>query len=101
MRGPGSKPSLLFQLVIPATAVFVITILSLIAIVFSDPRAPIAQWLDKNGNRLLIVEFIVVIILSFIAMAVDRIQTLKQMKQRDLNATDNSTTTPESSSAGE
>ncbi|MFO0999435.1 MAG: hypothetical protein U0936_03795 [Planctomycetaceae bacterium] len=89
MRGPGSKPSLLFQLVIPATAVFVVTILSLIAIVFSDPRAPVAQWLDKNGNRLLIVEFVVVIILSFIAMAVDRIQTLKQMKQKDLNSPKN------------
>ena len=87
MRGPGSKPSLLFQLVIPATGIFVITILSLIAVVFSDPRAPIAQWLDKNGNRLLIVEFVVVIILSFIAMAVDRIQTLKQIKQSDLNST--------------
>ena len=101
MRGPGSKPSLLFQLVIPATAVFVITILSLIAIVFSDPRAPVAQWLDKNGNRLLIVEFVVVIILSFIAMAVDRIQTLKQLKQRDPNATDSSATNHETSSAGE
>ena len=101
MRGPGSKPSLLFQLVIPATAVFVITILSLIAIVFSDPRAPVAQWLDKNGNRLLIVEFVVVIILSFIAMAVDRIQTLKQLKQRDPNATDSSATNDETSSSGE
>jgi hypothetical protein len=101
MRGPGSKPSLLFQLIIPATAVFVITILSLIAIVFSDPRAPVAQWLDKNGNRLLIVEFVVVIILSFIAMAVDRIQTLKQMKQRDPNATDGSATNHETPSAGE
>ena len=100
MRGPGSKPSLLFQLVIPATAVFVVTILSLIAIVFSDPRAPVAQWLDKNGNRLLIVEFVVVIILSFIAMAVDRIQTLKQMKQRDLNAADNSSTTDKTSLSG-
>lgn len=101
MRGPGSKPSLLFQLVIPATAVFVITILSLIAIVFSDPRAPVAQWLDKNGNRLLIVEFVVVIILSFIAMAVDRIQTLKQLKQRDPNAADSSATNDETSSSGE
>ena len=101
MRGPGSKPSLLFQLVIPATAVFVITILSLIAIVFSDPRAPIAQWLDKNGNRLLIVEFVVVIILSFIAMAVDRIQILKQLKQTNPNATDSSATNDETSSSGE
>ena len=61
MRGPGSKPSLLFQLVIPATAVFVITILSLIAVVFSDPRAPLAQLLNRHGNTLLVGEFVVVI----------------------------------------
>ena len=99
MRGPGSKPSLLFQLVIPATGVFVITILSMIAIVFSDPRAPVAQWLDKNGNRLLIVEFVAVIILSFMAMAVDRIQTLKQIKQNELNSTNNASTNNEASAA--
>ena len=86
MRGPGSRPSLLFQLVIPATGLFVITILSMIAIVFSDPRAPVAQWLDKHGNRLLIVEFVVVIILSIIAMVADRIQTLNQIKQNERNS---------------
>lgn len=86
MRGPGSRPSLLFQLVIPATGLFVITILSMIAIVFSDPRAPVAQWLDKHGNRLLIVEFVVVIILSIIAMVADRIRTLNQIKQNERNS---------------
>lgn len=89
MRGPGSKPSLLFQLVVPATAVFVITILSLIAVVFSDPRAPVAQWLNQHGNRLLVGEFVVVIILSILAMTVDRIQTLRQMKQDGLQQTGN------------
>lgn len=96
MRGPGSKPSLLFQLVIPATAVFVITILSLIAVVFSDPRAPVAQWLNRHGNRLLVIEFIVVIILSILAMAVDRIQTLKQIRQNEMNSTKNEPPTVES-----
>jgi hypothetical protein len=81
MRGPGSKPSLLFQLVVPATAVFAVTVLSMIAIVFSDPRAPVAQWLDRHGNRLLAAEFVVVIVLSLLAMTVDRIQTLRQMKR--------------------
>jgi hypothetical protein len=90
MRGPGSKPSLLFQLVVPATAVFVITILSLIAVVFSDPRAPVAQWLNQHGNKLLVGEFVVVIILSILAMTVDRIQTLRQMKQDGLQQTGNS-----------
>lgn len=92
MRGPGSKPSLLFQLVIPATAVFVITILSLIAVVFSDPRAPLAQLLNRHGNTLLVGEFVVVIILSILAMAVDRIQTLRQIKQDSLQQKDNSET---------
>ena len=80
MRGPGSKPTLLFQLVVPATAVFAVTVLSMIAIVFSDPRAPVAQWLDRHGNRLLAAEFVVVIVLSLLAMTVDRIQTLRQMR---------------------
>lgn len=101
MRGPGSKPSLLFQLVIPATAVFVITILSLIAVVFSDPRAPLAQLLNKHGNTLLIGEFVVVIILSILAMAVDRIQTLRQIRQERLQQTGNSTTNEETTSVEE
>ena len=80
MRGPGSRPSLLFQLVVPATAVFIITILSLIAVLFSDERAPLAQWLNKNGNLLLLAELVVVVVLVFAAMAVDRMQTLKSIK---------------------
>lgn len=101
MRGPGSKPSLLFQLVIPATAVFVITILSLIAVVFSDPRAPLAQLLNKHGNTLLIGEFVVVIILSILAMAVDRIQTLRQIRQERLQQAGSSTTNEETTSVEE
>ncbi len=80
MRGPGSKPTLLFQLVVPATSIFAVTVLSMIAIVFSDPRAPVAQWLDRHGNRLLAAEFVVVIVLSLLAMTMDRIQTLRQMR---------------------
>ena len=98
MRGPGSKPSLLFQLVIPATAVFVITIMSLIAVVFSDPRAPLAQWLNQYGNTLLIGEFFVVIFLSLLAMAVDRMQTLRQIKQDSLQQTGSSATSGETTS---
>jgi len=81
MRGPGSKPSLLFQLLIPSTAIFIITILSLIAVLFSDQRAPLAIFLNKHGNSLLAAEFVVVMLLSFLAMAVDRIQTLRAIKE--------------------
>lgn len=72
MKGPGSKPSLLFQLVVPATALFIVTILSLIAVLFSDERAPVARWLNRHGNSLLAAELVVIIVLSILAMAVDR-----------------------------
>lgn len=86
MRGPGSKPSLLFQLIIPSTSIFVVTILSLIAVLFSDQRAPLAQLLNKHGNSLLVAEFVVILVLSFLAMAVDRIQTLRNMKKDQQSA---------------
>lgn len=80
MRGPGSEASLLFKLVVPVTAIFIVTTLSMIAVLFSDQQAPLAQLLNKHGNTLLLVEFAVVIAISFLAMAVDRIQTLKRIK---------------------
>ncbi len=86
MRGPGSKPSLLFQLVIPATSIFAITVLSMIAILFSDERAPLARWLNKNGNSLLAAEFVVVIVLSVLAMTIDRMQTLRRLKDEQIQS---------------
>jgi hypothetical protein len=44
-------------------------------------------------------EFIVVIILSILAMAVDRIQTLRQIKQDSLPQAGNSSTSGETTSA--
>lgn len=79
MRKPGPRPGLLFRLVVPATAVFIITILSLIAVLFSDERAPVAMWLNRNGNSLLLFELITVLALSFAAMAVDRWITLREI----------------------
>lgn len=49
----------------------------MIACLFGDPNAPVAQWLNANGNRLLIVEFVAVIVLSLLAMVVDRVRTLR------------------------
>lgn len=93
MRGPGAPASLLFRLIIPVTAVFIVTVLSLIAVLFGDQRAPIAQFLDKYGNTLLLWEFVIVMVLSFLAMAWDRRQILKAMRERD--------SSPESASPGE
>jgi len=80
MRGPGTPASLLFKLIIPATAVFIVTIMALIAVVFSDQRAPVARFLNEYGTTLLVAEFVVVTGLSFLAMTVDRIRTLRQIR---------------------
>lgn len=80
MRGPGAPTSLLFRLVVPATAVFIITILSLIAVLFSDERAPLARLLDRYGNALLLSELFVVLVLSILAMTMDRLNTLRAMR---------------------
>jgi len=84
MQPPRTKPSLLFRLVIPATVVFILTILSLIAALFGDPKAPVAIWLDAHGNALLIWEFIAVVTLSLLAMTVDRMRTLKGLDEEPL-----------------
>ena len=80
MRGPGAPASLLFKLIVPSTAIFIITIMSLIAVVFSDQQAPVAKFLNKHGTRLLMVEFAAVMGLSFLAMTLDRIRTLQDLR---------------------
>jgi hypothetical protein len=80
MRGPGAPASWLFQLIVPATAIFIITIMSLIAVVFSDQRAPLAKFLNEYGTKLLVAEFVAVLGLSFLAMAVDRMRTLRELR---------------------
>ncbi|MFN5976253.1 MAG: hypothetical protein ACK48U_17550 [Planctomyces sp.] len=80
MRGPGSKPTLFFRLVVPATSVFVITILALIAGLFGDERAPLPRLLNRHGNTLLLVEFAAILVLSVLAMVLDRRQILRDQK---------------------
>ena len=80
MRGPGAPVSLLFQLIVPATGVFILTVMSVIAVVFSDQRAPVARFLNQHGTKLLVVEFLAVMGLSFLAMTVDRIRTLRELR---------------------
>lgn len=80
MRRPGSPASLLFRLIIPATAAFVITILALVAVVFGDDRAPLARVINRYGNVALVIEFLMIIVLTLAAMTADRLATLKQLK---------------------
>ncbi|MCH2201959.1 MAG: hypothetical protein MK102_08310 [Fuerstiella sp.] len=77
MKRPGSPVSLLFRLVVPVCAAFILTILVMIASIFGDPRAPLAHWFDQHMATLLTVEFVAIMVLALLAMAVDRIRTLR------------------------
>ncbi len=81
MKPSQSRPSLLFRLVIPATVIFILTILALIASLFGDPRAPVSQWLEAHGNSLLIWEFIVVLVVALLAMTIDRWRNLHGIEE--------------------
>lgn len=77
MKRPGSPASLLFRLIVPVCAMFILTVLAMIASVFGDPRAPVARWLDRYGGNILLVEFVATLAICLLAMAVDRIRILR------------------------
>lgn len=85
-------------MIVPVTVVFILTILALIASLFGNPEAPVSKWLDANGNKLLMWEFVAIIFLSLLAMTVDRIRTLRGIDEPPLMDSDTASGTnpPES-----
>ncbi len=102
MRPPQTKPTLFFRLIVPATVVFIMTILALIAALFGDPSAPVSIWLDANGNKLLAWEFCIVLALAFLAMGIDRSRTLRGIHEppieHDTKAPDDHSVKPQGKS---
>ena len=72
--------SLFFRLVIGAAALFIVTVLAIVAAVFSDPSAPAVQFLDQHGGTILEIEVIATLLIGFLALAIDRWQTLRTMR---------------------
>lgn len=85
MKPPQTKPTLFFRLIVPATVVFIMTILALIASLFGNSEAPVSIWLDANGNTLLMGEFVVVLGLAILAMGIDRSRTLRGIHEPRLD----------------
>ncbi|MSR56589.1 MAG: hypothetical protein EXS05_02815 [Planctomycetaceae bacterium] len=57
-------------------ALFIVTILALVAGLFGDPQAPLAQVLDRHAGWLLTLEAAGLLLSGFLALVVDRRQTL-------------------------
>ena len=69
-----------FPLAAFSSVLFIVTILALVAGVFGDPRAPLAQLLDRYAGRLLAGEVAAILVTGFLAMFVDRRQTKRSQK---------------------
>jgi hypothetical protein len=66
---------ILFQLTALSTTVFVITILSMVAMMLGDPAAPINIWFNRHGTVVLLTEVAAVVILGLAAMNADQRET--------------------------
>lgn len=67
-----ARPSLLFRAVGLAAALFVLTVLVMVAALFSDPELPINQWLNRYSLHLLLGEVGLLLVLGVLAMVTDR-----------------------------
>lgn len=75
---PQREPlNLAFRLIPVFGAVFVVTILAILASTFSDPRAPLVKLLNQHASRLITVEVVLLLLVTILAMTIDRIRTLK------------------------
>ena len=80
-------PNPLFRLVIIATVAFLLTILLLLATTLSSTSSSIRQFLDLYGMTLIGIELTVILTSGFLAMALDRRQTLARKFEREVEST--------------
>jgi hypothetical protein len=66
-----------FPLAVFFSALFIITILAMVACVFGDARAPLSRLLDQYAGRLIGGEVVAILVTGFLALFVDRRHTLR------------------------
>lgn len=85
MRGPTEKASFLFRAAAALAAVFCITIFALVAAMMSDGRAPLFRLLNDHGGTIILIEVVATLSVAFLAMAADRIKTLRALREQEQN----------------
>lgn len=73
----------LFQGAALATVCFIVTILSLIATVFADPKAPVNVWLNEYATWLLLGEVAAIAIFGIAAMLQDQAANQSAREKED------------------
>jgi hypothetical protein len=81
MAEPKPARNLFFPLTILFGGLFSVTILALLAAIVGDPHAPLAQFLDRFAGWLLTVETLGALSCAFLALLVDRRQSLATRDQ--------------------
>ncbi len=72
----------LFFVTAAATAIFIITILAMVAMLVGDPLAPVNVWFNKNGAMVMTVEVIAIGVSGMSAMIADNRETRKEFRER-------------------
>lgn len=66
------RPTILFQFVSLVAVIFIVTVLMMVAALFSDPNHPVNLWFNRYAIPLLLGEVGALLILGFLAMAGDQ-----------------------------
>jgi preprotein translocase subunit SecG len=61
-----------FPLTAILAAIFVLTVLALVASTFGNDRAPLARLLDSHGTLLIVIEVAAILLVGLLALVVDR-----------------------------
>lgn len=80
MPDPAQPRNPFFPLAVLSAGLFIATILAMLASVFGDPHAPLARLLDRYAGTLIGGEVVATLVIGFLALAVDRRQTLRAQK---------------------
>lgn len=75
---PISPPNRLFRAVIVCGGLFAITVMSMVASTFGDPEAPPNRFFHDYGIILILAETALLLIVIFLAMAIDRRETVQR-----------------------
>ena len=70
-----------FSLAAFFSALFIITILALVASVFGNEQAPLARLFDQYAGRLIVGEVVAILVTGFLALYRDRRQTLRSLNR--------------------
>src|SRR5262245_8703280 len=76
-----------FPLAVFCSALFIVTILAMLASVFGDERAPLARLFDQYAGRLIAGEVAAILLTGFLALLIDRRQALRSQHGRNCQST--------------